>query len=59
MIHDENWISNRLQHEAAVVSNGVGVANQARDGACENTDVFLKILRAGAGSCSRPPGSDP
>jgi alkaline phosphatase len=36
--HNENWLSNRQQHEAAVVQNGVSVANPARDGAAAPTD---------------------
>jgi alkaline phosphatase len=34
----ENWLSNREQHEAAVVRGGVAVANPARDGAAMPTD---------------------
>ena len=34
----ENWLSNREQHEAAVVKNGLSVANPARDGASDPTD---------------------
>jgi alkaline phosphatase len=36
--HHENWLSNRLQLEAAVLKDGVSVANQARDGATGTTD---------------------
>ena len=39
--HNENWISNRLQREAAVTSSeppGVAVANPARDGPGESSD---------------------
>ena len=36
--HQENWVSNREQHEAAVVVEGVGVANPQRDGTAAPTD---------------------
>jgi len=39
--HNENWISNRLQQEAAVTSQerpGVSLANPARDGSRDSTD---------------------
>lgn len=36
--HHENWISNREQHEAAVVVKDVSVANPARDGTADPTD---------------------
>jgi alkaline phosphatase len=36
--HNENWLSNRLQLEAAVLKSGVSVANPARDGAAGTTD---------------------
>jgi alkaline phosphatase len=36
--HYENWVSNREQHEAAVVVDGVSVANPARDAPEEPSD---------------------
>jgi alkaline phosphatase len=36
--HFQNWVSNREQHEAAVVVEGVAVANPQRDAAAEPTD---------------------
>jgi alkaline phosphatase len=36
--HNQNWISNRRQHEAAVVVDGVSIANPARDGSAGATD---------------------
>lgn len=36
--HHENWLSNREQHEAAVVRDGVAVANPARDGTAGASD---------------------
>jgi alkaline phosphatase len=36
--HNENWLSNRQQHEAAVLRDAVAVANPARDGASGVTD---------------------
>lgn len=36
--HHENWVSNRQQHEAAVVVDGVTVANAERDGTKAPTD---------------------
>jgi alkaline phosphatase len=37
--HHENWISNRLQHEAAVKNaEGASVANPGRDGAAPSSD---------------------
>jgi alkaline phosphatase len=36
--HHENWLSNRQQHEAAVLRNGVAVANPARDASDGTTD---------------------
>jgi alkaline phosphatase len=36
--HNENWLSNRQQHEAAVLRDGVSVANPARDGPTDPTD---------------------
>jgi alkaline phosphatase len=39
--HNENWLSNRLQLEAAVAAtdrSGVSVANEARDGAAAGSD---------------------
>jgi alkaline phosphatase len=36
--HHENWLSNRQQHEAAVLREGASVANPARDGAADPTD---------------------
>jgi alkaline phosphatase len=35
---NENWLSNRLQLEAAVLKDGVSVANPARDGSTGTTD---------------------
>ena len=36
--HYENWVSNRQQHEAAVVVKGVSVANPERDAAAAASD---------------------
>ena len=36
--HLENWMSNRQQHEAAVVVDGISIANPERDGVAEPTD---------------------
>ena len=36
--HYENWISNRQQHEAAVVVKNLAIANPERDGPMEPTD---------------------
>jgi alkaline phosphatase len=56
--HYENWLANRVQLEAAVVTGGVSVANPARDGAGEPIPGFLVpgTIENGATGCPVPEG---
>lgn len=58
--HNENWLANRTQLEAAVVAPGAraAVANPARDGTTETIPGFLVqgVIENGATGCPAPDG---